>query len=265
MSVAAAGFDDLTIGEDNNTMTMLKELVRKALPRRVFDAGKRLWLSREASALRDRCAAETSIEGKIDRVLDSNYFRPDQKKFEIAKLLHLLQTRQPHVLAEIGGRIGGSLALFAQVAAPDARILSVDLEYKPGQKEALSAFARASQSITCVAADSHAPATLAMVQTWLRGAKFDFLLIDGDHSMSGVKSDYVMYSPLVKPGGIIAFHDIVPDSRTRHGIKTASDVGEVPAFWRSLKEQGLTVEEYVESWEQDGFGIGVVHWDGRAS
>lgn len=36
----------------------------------------------------------------------------------------------------------------------------------------------------------------------------DFLFIDGDHTYEGVKQDFQMYSPLVKKGGLIAFHDI---------------------------------------------------------
>lgn len=36
----------------------------------------------------------------------------------------------------------------------------------------------------------------------------DFLYIDGDHSYEGVKSDFITYGPLVRKGGIIAFHDI---------------------------------------------------------
>jgi cephalosporin hydroxylase len=244
---------------------LLKTLLKNALPRRALDARWRSVLSREARALRDRCAAEASIDAAVDCVLASEYFRPDQRKVEIARLLRLLQVRQPRVLGEIGGRIGGTLALFAHAAAPDARILSIDLEYKPEYKKALRAFARAAQRITCVDADSHSPQTLAFVKEWLRGETFDFLLIDGDHSLNGVRSDYLMYSPLVSPGGIIAFHDIVPDSRTRGGIATQSDVGEVPAFWRWLKEQGLQLEEYVESWAQDGFGIGVVHWRNSGS
>jgi predicted O-methyltransferase YrrM len=244
-------------------MTLLKEIARKALPRRAFDAGKRLVLSHEARVLRDRCLAAGSIESAVDLVLASQYFCPDQRKAEITKLLELLRTQPPRLIAEIGGRIGGSLALFAHVAARDARILSIDLEYKPGQKEALGAFAREAQRITCVAADSHSPQTLAFVQDWLGGQQLDFLLIDGDHSLQGVKSDYQMYSPLVRQGGIIAFHDIVPDARTRHGIVTASDVGEVPTFWRALKGEGLIVDEFVEDWNQDGFGIGVVFWGNR--
>lgn len=36
----------------------------------------------------------------------------------------------------------------------------------------------------------------------------DVLFIDGDHSISGVLTDWLLYSPLVKKGGIVAFHDI---------------------------------------------------------
>ena len=36
---------------------------------------------------------------------------------------------------------------------------------------------------------------------------FNFLFIDGDHSYEGCKADFEAWSPLVKPGGMIAFHD----------------------------------------------------------
>ena len=37
----------------------------------------------------------------------------------------------------------------------------------------------------------------------------DFLFIDGNHSYEQVLADYLMYSPLVKRGGVIAFHDTI--------------------------------------------------------
>lgn len=36
---------------------------------------------------------------------------------------------------------------------------------------------------------------------------YDLLLIDADHSEAGVRRDYEDYAPLVRPGGVIAFHD----------------------------------------------------------
>ena len=35
----------------------------------------------------------------------------------------------------------------------------------------------------------------------------DILFIDGDHKYGSVLSDYLLYSPLVRKGGIVAFHD----------------------------------------------------------
>ena len=37
--------------------------------------------------------------------------------------------------------------------------------------------------------------------------KIDYLFIDGDHSYQGVKTDWDLYSPFLKPGSIVAFHD----------------------------------------------------------
>lgn len=37
----------------------------------------------------------------------------------------------------------------------------------------------------------------------------DMLFIDGDHRYEGVMADFLLYEPLVKKGGIVAFHDCV--------------------------------------------------------
>lgn len=36
----------------------------------------------------------------------------------------------------------------------------------------------------------------------------DVLLIDGDHSLEGVKADYERFEPFVREGGLILFHDV---------------------------------------------------------
>ena len=40
-----------------------------------------------------------------------------------------------------------------------------------------------------------------------QNTKFNFVFIDADHSYEGCKSDFEAWSPLVVPGGEIAFHD----------------------------------------------------------
>ena len=47
-----------------------------------------------------------------------------------------------------------------------------------------------------------------------RFSQIDFLFIDGDHSIKGCDYDFTHYSPLVKKGGFIAFHDFDPSRDT---------------------------------------------------
>jgi hypothetical protein len=47
------------------------------------------------------------------------------------------------------------------------------------------------------------------VKRILRGRRVDFLHVDGDHTAEGVRTDYAMYGPLVRSGGLVAFHDLV--------------------------------------------------------
>lgn len=215
----------------------------------------------EAKTLRHRMSATQDLDAMAELVLQSKSFRPSQQKAEIAALLSLVRDLQPKYLCEIGSFRGGTLALFCQVADPKARILAIDLNFKPEQPKVLRHFARRGQRITFLKGDSHAPEILEQVRRWLGPHRLDFLFIDGDHSFSGIARDFEMYSPLVGTGGIIAFHDIVPDYRTRFGAETRSFTGEVPQFWAQMKQNWPDAQEFIADRDQDGFGIGVLRWD----
>jgi hypothetical protein len=81
----------------------------------------------------------------------------------------------------------------------------------------------------------------------------------GDHRYEGVAADYDLFHRLVRPGGIVAFHDIVPDSRSRGGPDTGTDAGGVPRFWDEVRSRfPATASELIESPAQDACGIGVL-------
>lgn len=214
----------------------------------------------EAKTLRRKMSALQDLDTMAELVLQSRSFRPSQQKAEIVALLRLLRELQPQYLCEIGSFRGGTLALFCQVAAPNAHILAIDLNFKPEQPKILRYFSRRGQRITFLQGNSHAPETLEQVKQWLGTHRFDFLFIDGDHSLDGVTRDFEMYAPFAHTGGVIAFHDIVPDYRTRFGAETRSFTGEVPQFWTRLKQEWPGAQEFVADPEQDGFGIGVIDW-----
>jgi predicted O-methyltransferase YrrM len=95
---------------------------------------------------------------------------------------------------------------------------------------------------------------LKKIKAILKDNKVDFLFIDADHSYEGVKKDFEMYSPLVRKGGIIAFHDIIPDYYAKLEIKP---VFSVYKFWNEVKEKYEHLE-IVKDKNQNGFGIGVL-------
>lgn len=169
-----------------------------------------------------------------------------QKPDELADLVALLD--RPRRLLEIGTHTGGTLWLWSQIADDEALILSVDdRSYGQLRRPAL----RPRQTLAYLEADSHDPKTRSWVeQTLGYRHQLDFLFIDGDHSYDGVKADFEDYSPLVRPGGIVALHDVV-----NHPAQTGCEVHEL---WLELREDDrYPVRELIRPPDTWG-GIGVV-------
>jgi cephalosporin hydroxylase len=110
-------------------------------------------------------------------------------------------------------------------------------------------FARRNQRLHLLQGDSHSAEMLEQVNATLAGQPLDYLFIDGDHRYEGVKRDFEMYGPLVRKGGLIAFHDIV------EGPSEA--VGGVPQLWREIKYRYSHVE-FIKDPQQGGLGLGVL-------
>ncbi len=211
---------------------------------------------RYAEAARDRRRAR-GVAGNSD--FDAAYeFASEigitQQAEEIRWLYDLVCSERPGRVLEIGLDEGGTLFLWTRVAAPDAHVVSVDtrpvgpLGMRAPFPLARRAFAHSRQRIDLVMpADSHDPTTLTRVEALFAGAPIDFLFIDGDHTREGVWQDFLMYSPLVRPGGLVAFHDVsqAPDRST---------IG-VASFWREFTAEHETEECVVGT--QPGFGIGI--------
>lgn len=130
------------------------------------------------------------------------------------QLAQLLQSFAPKRSLEIGTDYGGTLFLLCSVSPPDSKIISVDLPQGPfgggypGRKIPLfRKFRRSSQELHLIRGDSHSPETKKRVLTILGDRLLDYLFVDGDHTYGGVELDFEMYSPLVRSGGIVVFHD----------------------------------------------------------
>jgi len=201
-----------------------------------------------------QCARLSSFK----EILDFSYgFRavgvrisPVQVPWEIKKLLEIVSEAEPRTILEIGTANGGTLFLFTQVATPRAIITSLDLGNPSWKSIIYKRFKKHGQKLHIVLSDSHNEQTLNKVKTILKSEKLDFLFIDGDHSYEGVKRDFEMYAPLVKEGGIVAFHDVCP-----HPPQTGCEVNKL---WNEIKGEYKHVE-IVKDWRQGWAGIGVLY------
>jgi predicted O-methyltransferase YrrM len=182
---------------------------------------------------------------------------PRQLRREIQTLLSVLSEKNIRVMLEIGTANGGTLYLFTRMINSNAKIISLDLPggdfgsgYESFKIPFFTNFAQKNQQIFLVRADSHSPSSLSTVKSILKEQKLDFLFIDGDHTYEGVKMDFQMYSPLVRKGGLIAFHDI---------CKHPPSMGcEVHKFWNEIK-YACTHQEIISSQNQKWAGIGVLY------
>jgi predicted O-methyltransferase YrrM len=178
--------------------------------------------------------------------------RAVQAQDEIVWLLEMVRELSPRRVLEIGTANGGTLFLWTRVAAPNAHLVSVDMCPLGllGRHSAFAllcrGFARADQRIDLVfGKDSHDARTRDEVTRHFDGEPVDFLFIDGDHSHEGVSRDFELYSALVRPGGLVAFHDVAPHVSAGTGV---------PQFWNEFKARHDTMERVAPT--EPSYGIG---------
>ncbi len=184
-----------------------------------------------------------------------------QRKKEIIELTDTIRSIKPKVILEIGTRKGGTLFMWSRVCCGGI-IISIDLPegpfgggYPRKKKKLYKYFGMDSNTkMHLIQNNSHSKETLGMVKNYLGSRKIDFLFIDGDHSYEGVKKDFNIYREFVRDGGIIAFHDILPNI-TGHDD---SDKIEVYKFWQEIKAD-YEHKEIIENFNQNSMGIGLVY------
>jgi len=184
-----------------------------------------------------------SLEAVIDYCVDRPVLM-GQVRSEILQFGNLLKTLAPRRSLEIGTNYGGTLFLLCAVSPPRAKVISVDLPFGPfgGGYPArkipiFRRFPMSGQELHLIRADSHLAETKGKVLRLLQDERLDFVFIDADHTYAGVSRDFEMYGPLVRSGGMVAFHDIVT-----HKQGTSS---EVERFWKEVKQR-YEHREFVE-------------------
>jgi predicted O-methyltransferase YrrM len=184
---------------------------------------------------------------------------PAQLESEILALMRLVEETQPARILEIGTHLGGTLFLLCRAAPAHAHLVSLDLPLagRPGGARlrrlprvpapAVPRLREAGAEITVLTGNSQEPSTATRVERALGGKPLDLLFIDGSTRYEHVSRDFEPYSPLVRPGGLVAFHDVWP----------GEFAGGAPRFWREI-QGGYEWQEFVTSPEQEAYGVGVL-------
>jgi cephalosporin hydroxylase len=182
-----------------------------------------------------------------------------QIESEIAALVKLVEELRPHNMLEIGSEAGGTFYLWTRILPIGGLKISLDLPTGTsgsGRFAEPNALAQRttrlkswSANVHVVTGDSHEQRSWDTVDAILnRGReKLDFLFLDGDHSYEGVKLDWEDYRKFVRPGGLVAFHDIVDSEfHRKRGCF-------VSRLWREIEG-----EKHAFTAGQEWGGIGVV-------
>ena len=182
-----------------------------------------------------------------------------QDEIEIDQLIrNFYKPLKPRMVLEIGSLYGGSLWKWIQASERGTKIVSLDLipdnEFHSLEDvmEARRLWAtwatRAGVDLVKMTGNSNKQEISQWVKSY---APFDFIFIDGGHDKKTVHTDWNLYFPMLKEGGVIAFHDIASGPVNKHCI-------EVGVWWEQMKEAGIfgdDVTEIIRTPEKWGIGV----------
>ncbi len=155
----------------------------------------------------------------------------------------LYNERGPRKVLEIGVYYGGTLRAWLTHAAPDATIVAVDPDHKnPDLYENWR-----HEDTTLVVLNGRSSEVADEIRAH---APYDWVFIDGDHSEAGVRFDIGLTVPLVKKGGLLLIHDIIP---TTIAPRTCFD-----ELWRDHEGWEIICDRPDDYPENCGHGIGVI-------
>ncbi|MBO6560627.1 MAG: class I SAM-dependent methyltransferase [Nisaea sp.] len=161
-----------------------------------------------------------------------------QTTSEIHWLIEQLIALQPKRVLEIGVAQGGTTGLFSRIVGPDGLVVALDIT-----DDLVDPRVRSLENISFLIGDSHDPAMLEAVRA--ASPEYDFMLIDGDHSVDGVLQDTEMYLPLLREGGLVVWHDVRLDAG--EGIKQV--------WYRDFRRKLLgSFEVYAQPYN-NGYGV----------
>lgn len=196
--------------------------------------------------------SESSTVAPRPATIEINNGMRYQTEAEFLELLEIYKNiSNKRFVLEIGSMFGETLHEWMNCGEPGMHVISIDMMVPPmdirreeqerGHNVLWAQWANEkNMALTLIDADSKNPEVILKVRSLV--PYLDFLFIDGGHDYATVMSDFKNFHTLVRPGGIIAFHDI-------------GHLFEVIRCWNEVKS-GRDFKEIVV---KNGMGIGVLY------
>ena len=182
-----------------------------------------------------------------------------QDRQELEAILLLYWKLRPKKVLEIGSLYGGTLWYWIQKSDPGTVIVSVDKI--PDNKDHKASVVLEEHKLWAGWAETARVEVveiignsndIEVVHSVKEFQPFDFIFVDGGHDYETVNSDYQLYYPMLKKGGLMAFHDIATPDVNTYEI----DVGR---WWREMTAANMFDGKVMESITRPGkWGIGII-------
>ena len=178
---------------------------------------------------------------------------------EFTELLKEFQKLKVSKFIEIGSLYGWTLQHFIHYSEEGSTAVAIDLpvrhfvgphdwrvqKQESNYKNVWPEWAKEKKcKLYLLPTSSYNKETIKQVKAIFKDDLVDFVFIDGDHRYDAIKKDYEMYSPLVRPGGIVAFHDI-----------GKNEEGGGAGFWNEIKINYRYKEFLFDSKNEKGIGV----------
>lgn len=163
-----------------------------------------------------------------------------------AELLYgLVRSMKPDVCVEIGSALGKSASYIGMALKENGRgmLYAIDPHEPTNWNDvaAIDSLKEFTRNVAAAGLREHVSVIRSYSDAAARDWKhpIDLIFIDGDHSYEGVKRDWDLFLPHMKPSGVAIFHDTMWDLPPYAG-EVRSDMG-VPRFVDELRQQGYQV------------------------
>lgn len=130
--------------------------------------------------------------------------KPTDIHEHLETLYNLVTSITAKTVIELGVNLGEStVALLEAVHATEGTLISVDVQLRSNVVPMLTGYGLISRW------NFHLSGDLVYARTWPADKKADLIFIDTCHTFDHTTKEIAAYEPILRPGGIMVFHDTV--------------------------------------------------------